>query len=73
MAVELVAPSPGAPEDWTARYWYVGPPGPEAQAVRDWFVRSSNDFLDTKPRLAVAADPVAVAVRDGAPSAIVRP
>lgn len=52
MAIELVAPSPGAPDPtWTARYWYVGPPGPESQEVRDWFVRSSNDFLDTRPRL----------------------
>jgi len=52
MAIELVAPSPGtSPETWTARYWHVGPPEADAQAVRDWFVRSSNDFLDTRPRL----------------------
>ena len=51
MAVELVAPSLGGGSNWTARYWYVGPPGADAQAVRDWFVRSSNDFLNTKPRL----------------------
>src|SRR5690349_18066666 len=50
MAVELGAPSPGD-ETWTARYWYVGPPGADAQAVRDWFVRASNAFLDTRPRL----------------------
>jgi hypothetical protein len=52
MAIELVGPPPGSTDDnWTARYWYVGPPGADAQAVRDWFVRSSNEFLNTKPRL----------------------
>jgi len=52
MAIELVGPSVGITDDkWTARYWYVGPPGADAQAVRDWFVRSSNEFLNTQPRL----------------------
>lgn len=52
MAIELVAPSPGAPGGgWTVRYWHVGPPGADAQAVREWFVRASNEFLDTRPRL----------------------
>src|SRR5262249_5422278 len=52
MAIELAAPSLGATDqNWTARYWYVGPPGADAQAVREWFVRTSNEFLDTRPRL----------------------
>jgi ABC-2 family transporter protein len=52
MAIEIAGPPPGmVHEIYSARYWYVGPPGADAQAVRDWFVRSSNEFLNTKPRL----------------------
>src|SRR5262245_8288080 len=52
MAIEIASPPPGMiHEIYAARYWYIGPPGADAQTVRDWFVRSSNDFLHTKPRL----------------------
>ena len=52
MAIEIASPPPGMIHDiYSARYWYLGPPGAEAQTVRDWFVRSSNEFLNTKPRL----------------------
>jgi hypothetical protein len=51
MAVELVSPPSGGGDTWTARYWYLGPPAADAQAVRDWFVRASNEFLNTRPRL----------------------
>lgn len=54
MAIELVGPAGGGSasgETWTARYWFPGPPQSGSVAVRDWFVRASNEFLDTRPRL----------------------
>ena len=39
-----------------------------AQAVRDWFVRASNEFLDTKPRLVEETRAGRRATRGGDPA-----
>jgi hypothetical protein len=49
MAIELEAPAAGA--TWTARFWYVGAPPAGSVPVRNWFVRVTNDYLQTRPRL----------------------